>query len=184
MNKLIITCGISGSGKSTWTKKYHPYAYIINPDSIRKELTGNVSDQSKNKEVFEVAYKSLCMNGAEAGTVVWDATNLSISGILKIVNMAKGANIARCGKTLDDVTVLVFKDSLNWELCLERVKKAIANGEDRSNTDVEVDDGNGSKIPLLKSMYNRFNNFWYLLTAPNGISDFNREGIKVEVYEP
>ena len=72
-------------------------------------------------------------------------------------------------------------DALN-EL-LERVKKAIANGEDRSNTDVEVDDGNGNKIPLLKSMHNRFNNFWYLLTAPNGISDFNREGIKVEVYE-
>lgn len=182
MNKLIITCGISGSGKSTWVKKYHPYAYIICPDNIRRELTGDVSDQSRNKEVFEVAYKSLCMNGVDAGTVVWDATNISISGILKIVNMAKGADIARNNHVLDDITLVVFKDSLNWELCLDRVKKAIANGEDRSNTDVEVEE-NGEMIPLLKRMHHHFNNLWYLLTAPNGVSDFNREGIKVEVYE-
>ena len=30
---------------------------IINPDSIREEMTGDAADQSKNREVWEEAYR-------------------------------------------------------------------------------------------------------------------------------
>ena len=57
MPSLIELIGVSGSGKSTWIKnnksKWNK-TVVISPDEIRKELTGNISDQSKNKEVFEL----------------------------------------------------------------------------------------------------------------------------------
>lgn len=43
---LIITVGPSGSGKSTWAKTQEDFK-IICPDKIRKQLTGDISDQSK-----------------------------------------------------------------------------------------------------------------------------------------
>lgn len=51
-NKVFILSGISGSGKSTWVKKNASDAAYINADTIRKELTGDASDQSRNDEVF------------------------------------------------------------------------------------------------------------------------------------
>ena len=47
--ELIIPIGISGSGKSRlYNLNYQDYVKIC-PDDIRKELTGSISDQSKNK---------------------------------------------------------------------------------------------------------------------------------------
>ena len=55
--EVIIPIGISGSGKSRlYEKRYKDYE-IISPDLIRKELTGDISNQKRNKEVFQIALK-------------------------------------------------------------------------------------------------------------------------------
>ncbi len=93
MKKLIIGIGIPGSGKTTILKNFavkNNYAYIC-PDDIRQEISGDVYDRSKNKEVWIEAKKRVAekfsakggslpagRHGASGGNngnaVVFDAT--------------------------------------------------------------------------------------------------------------
>lgn len=75
---LTLMVGVSGSGKSTHAAKLAQsiVATIVEPDAIRKELTGDASDQSRNGEVFRLAHQraeSFLLTGK---SVVVDATNL------------------------------------------------------------------------------------------------------------
>ena len=57
MKTLIVLSAPPGSGKSTWAKLYqdnHNDVYIISSDQIRKELTGQSQDFSRQKEVWEI----------------------------------------------------------------------------------------------------------------------------------
>ena len=57
MKTLIVLSAMPGSGKSTWAKKYrdeHPHTLIVSSDEIRFELTGQMQDFSKQKEVWEL----------------------------------------------------------------------------------------------------------------------------------
>ena len=75
--ELIIPIGISGSGKSRlYNLNYQDYVKIC-PDDIRKELTGSISDQSKNKEVFELAQQRIDDCIANDKNVFYDATNIN-----------------------------------------------------------------------------------------------------------
>lgn len=76
MAKIIIGIGIPGSGKTTALKPFaekNVYTYI-SPDDIRAELTGDASDQSKNKEVWEEARHRVAESLERGETVVFDAT--------------------------------------------------------------------------------------------------------------
>lgn len=95
MKQVIILVGISGQGKSTfaktWLNKNNPY--IIETDSIRKELCGDASDQSKNKLVFEVARDRfetwLMLPNIEHDICIVDATNLTINERYNWYNIIK-----------------------------------------------------------------------------------------------
>jgi len=82
MKKLYVLIGIPNSGKSTWTenlKKDTPVE-VINMDDIRFQLTGSMSDQSRNKDVFGKAtgkFRQALVAGVE--TIVWDNTTVSRS---------------------------------------------------------------------------------------------------------
>lgn len=68
--------GIPGSGKTTALKPFaekNSYTYI-SPDDIRTELTNDPSDQSKNKEVWQEAYRRVAHSLERGETVVFDAT--------------------------------------------------------------------------------------------------------------
>ena len=57
MKTLIILSAMPGSGKSTWAKNYqeeHPHTLIVSSDQIRYEITGQMQDFSKQKEVWEL----------------------------------------------------------------------------------------------------------------------------------
>lgn len=57
MKTLIILSAMPGSGKSTWAKKYqeeHPHTLIVSSDQIRFEVTGQLQDFSRQKEVWEL----------------------------------------------------------------------------------------------------------------------------------
>ena len=103
MNKLIVMCGLPGSGKSYHANKYKeqaPDTEIVSSDAIREELWGDANSQQDNKLVFELM---LCRTVAalKAGhDVVYDATNLNAKG--------RKSTLASIRQHVDCEAILVF----------------------------------------------------------------------------
>ena len=60
--RFIMTCGLPGVGKSANIKEETngiDKFVVISTDAIRAELCGDPSDQSHNKEVFELAHSRI-----------------------------------------------------------------------------------------------------------------------------
>ncbi|MFB9991141.1 AAA family ATPase [Deinococcus oregonensis] len=72
---LVVTCGPSGSGKSSWIAEQLPEYSVVSLDAIRDELTGKRADQSLNGQVLQAAKERLRVVLRRNGKVVWDATN-------------------------------------------------------------------------------------------------------------
>ena len=122
----VITVGASGCGKSTYVNKnFCDYAKLC-MDDMRKELTGSVSDQSKNKEVHSLLTTRLKRHIAAKDNIALPNTNLNANGLVQLLDMLNDYN----------VILLLFDDSLRPELCAQRVTADINNGQDRANTAV------------------------------------------------
>ena len=93
--KLFIMIGLSASGKSTIAKELAEdcEAVIVSSDSIRKEICGNVSDQSKNEEVFKLFHKRIRKYLHEKRNVIADATNITMKSRRAIINNVKKMDI-------------------------------------------------------------------------------------------
>lgn len=96
--KLIVMCGLSGSGKSNTAKelaeKYD--AEIISSDSIREELTGDSMNQSVNEEVFKIFHdrlRNLLQN--QKRSVIADATNITLKTRRAILSKVNGLDIEK-----------------------------------------------------------------------------------------
>lgn len=121
---LILPIGISGSGKSTWIKTLPKDINIVSPDDIRRELTGDVSDQSKNREVFQEVDRRLNQLLSEGKKVVLDATNLNTKLRKQLMN--------RINKEFPGKTITYKVLSVDADVAKQRVKKDISAGVDRS----------------------------------------------------
>ena len=78
--KLILLCGIPGSGKTSYAKQYikeHPYALHLSSDLIRKELWGDEATQGDNNEVFSLMQTRAIEALNDGQSVVYDATNIT-----------------------------------------------------------------------------------------------------------
>ena len=76
MTKVILSIGVPASGKTTALKAFadqNGYAYISS-DGIRVELTGDITDQSRNKDVWAEAYRRTKDFLERGENVVFDAT--------------------------------------------------------------------------------------------------------------
>lgn len=113
--KLFIMCGLSGSGKSTkairLAKKYD--AVIVSSDDIRKELCGEVSDQSKNEEVFKVFHKRIRKYLYEGKNVIADATNITMKSRRAIIENVKKLDIEKICYIMAKKYEDCIKDNLN-----------------------------------------------------------------------
>ena len=71
--------GIPGSGKTEQAIKLSGCsdAVLLSSDTIRVEITGDVSDQTKNAEVFDVMLKRTCDALSSEKSVIYDATNIN-----------------------------------------------------------------------------------------------------------
>lgn len=90
--EVIITCGIPGSGKSTWRDaflKAQSGFLLIHPDSIRKELTGSEEDQSKNAEVFKLAFSRMDVALKNGMSVLFDSCAQNRERRKPIIKIAK-----------------------------------------------------------------------------------------------
>lgn len=126
MSFLYIPVGISGSGKTHLKRSLKTIKISVCPDDIRKELTGNIGDQSRNNEVFRIAYSRIKALLSQDKSVYFDGTNLRRDTIDTLLSIAK--------ETGATPQIFILKDSENIELCRDRVRKDILSGVDRSDT--------------------------------------------------
>jgi predicted kinase len=125
--KFIIPVGIAGGGKSTWIKSQtDSNTIVVSPDEIRKELTGSISNQSKNSEVWSTAFDKV-VNALNAGkNVILDATNIKSSDRKRLMNHLK----VNVDKPFDAFAKIFDVDP---EVAKQRIKKDVESGVDRSN---------------------------------------------------
>jgi predicted kinase len=132
MPKFIGLFGTSGSGKSTWAKKYvenDPYTIRVCADDIRKEITGNVSDMSQDGLVWKLVRERLHYALTKGHDVICDATNL------------KARNRNNVIKELPEGTEIVFKIfPVEPHVAKERIKFDLLKGVDRSKVPEDVVD--------------------------------------------
>lgn len=85
MAKLIILCGLPGSGKSSYAENYKAvddaickdFTVIHSSDAIREELFGDAGSQEDNAKVFELMRKRTQEDLKAGKTVIYDATNIT-----------------------------------------------------------------------------------------------------------
>jgi len=98
---LTVMVGPSGAGKSTWLTGSEAHdlgiraSHILASDDIRADLTGGISDQSRNHEVFE-AQHAVAKARLKCGLpVVLDATHLHRKDRLSAVALVPTAHPVR-----------------------------------------------------------------------------------------
>lgn len=142
--KVVFTSGISGSGKSTFLNNFFK-GTVICPDDIRRELTGNVSDQSRNAEVWNLTYKRFreaLATGEDVAISAMFLNEKAVNDVLKEIDKTEALPL---------LEIVLMEDSYNWKLCADRVKKDIENGVDRADT--------ASVDGLIESMHNKWVRF-------------------------
>lgn len=119
MNRLVILCGIPGSGKSTYAKellKLHPEWKYVSRDEVRYEF---VSDQEHYFDRETDVYKEFCnrisMHLINGNTVIADATHISKASRIKLMN---SLDIQP-----DEVIVVVLNTP--FQICKERNSKRV-----------------------------------------------------------
>jgi predicted kinase len=131
---LVLPIGISGSGKSTWINSLPKNEFkIVSPDLIRKELTGDISNQESNSKVFSIAFEKAAEYIKNGETVIFDATNLDTfyrNALIDKIKNLSGINFKTYYKLFP----------ADVELSKKRIKKDLESGKDRSNVPENVID--------------------------------------------
>lgn len=123
MSKLVLPIGISGSGKSYIYNKDYKDCVQVSPDLIREELTGDISNQTKNKEVFKLAFERVDEYLNKGQDVFFDATNVN-------KEQRKNFTDKYIGTDIEVIYVVLPADiDLSWN----RIRKDIREGKNRSN---------------------------------------------------
>ena len=123
MAKLILPIGISGSGKSYIYNKDYKDCVQVSPDLIREELTGDISNQTKNKEVFKLAFKRVDEYLNKGMDVFFDATNVNKSQRKNFTDKYIGT----------DVNVIYVVLPTDIDLSWKRIRKDISEKKNRSD---------------------------------------------------
>lgn len=123
--KIIVPIGISGSGKSTFYNEYFKDYKLICPDQIRLQLTGDISNQTKNGEVFNIANQMIvdCLKNNE--DFYYDATNVNTKYRKDFTKKVKEIN--------PDAKVVYVYFPSDIELSSDRITLDLANNVVRSN---------------------------------------------------
>lgn len=124
MNHLILTIGIPGSGKSSWIRSEEHLSLkdciILCPDKIRKELSGDTSNQSVNTLAWFLV-KKRAIEALKDNSVVIDATNVDTVYRREFIK-----DLPPC-----DLIAVIFP--ADPDVCCARIRQDIEAGIDRSN---------------------------------------------------
>lgn len=126
--EIIVPIGISGSGKTRLYNMRYSDLTLVSPDLIRKELTGSISDQRKNREVFEEVDRRVADLVKKGESFFYDATNVNSEFRKKFVEQFRGT----------DVKVIYVVLPADIQVSYIRIKQDLKNNVDRSNVPFEV----------------------------------------------
>jgi predicted kinase len=153
--KMFVLVGLPASGKSTIRDVLAKHMdqskigfRIVCPDDIRGEIcNGDMTDQSRNREVFEIAHKRLGQYLKGGTSVIFDATNVdrkSRRQLIKVADKSKAGKIA------------VWMDT-KLRVCKERNRKRervvpefVYDKMNRKYTEPTIDEGFDSIIRVGK----------------------------------
>lgn len=150
MKKVIMGIGIPGSGKTTILKSFadkYSYTYI-SPDDLRKKITGDIGNQTKNKEIWEEAYRLVADELSRGNSVVFDATFVNKNERENFIRFAKDRGALKVEGIFLDVPFEIAK-----ERNLERDRNVPEHAMDRMERNLrefppEITDGFDSIFTL------------------------------------
>ncbi|HYM84788.1 MAG TPA: AAA family ATPase, partial [Candidatus Dormibacteraeota bacterium] len=73
---LVLLVGAAGAGKSTFAARRFAPDEVLSSDALREALTGDASDQSRNRLVFALLHREAERRMADGLLTVVDATNV------------------------------------------------------------------------------------------------------------
>ncbi|MFP4477001.1 MAG: AAA family ATPase [Desulfatibacillaceae bacterium] len=86
---LVVLCGASGSGKSSFASKHFSATEIVSSDACRAMVCDDPEDQSVNEEAFALAH-TICRLRLELGRLaVMDATSVEARARRELVDLAE-----------------------------------------------------------------------------------------------
>ncbi|MEL7078988.1 MAG: ATP-binding protein, partial [Cyanobacteria bacterium J06582_2] len=86
--QVVVTFGVSGSGKSTWIADNLKDHTVVSLDAIRSQIANSRSDQSQNSKVVQAAKEQLKTLLRSHSKIVWDATSLRRDFRQQVINIA------------------------------------------------------------------------------------------------
>lgn len=158
---LYMLCGLPGSCKSTWADNNQDKlnAVIHSSDSIREEL-GDVNDQSKNENVFNILHKRIKDDLNSCNNVIYDATNLKRKRRINFLH-----------NELRDIPC--EKVCILFATPIETCKKNNASRERKVPEDVIERMVRNFDVPCYQEGFNNIQIVWY---------DYKSEGIEYDFY--
>ena len=86
--KMIMMCGLVGSGKSTYAKELAEKhnAMIYSSDEIRKELLGDENRQDDNNLIFQTLHTRIKSALSNGNNCIYDATNINYKRRMAFLN--------------------------------------------------------------------------------------------------
>ena len=124
---FYMLISISGSGKSTYAKKHFPSKIIVCPDDIRKELSGDISNQDKNGDVWTIALERIKRSLEDNGDAVLDATNVN--------SKLRQDFLSNIGNDVEKIAI-VFPSNVEWSRA--NIRMDLKNKKDRSRVPDKV----------------------------------------------
>jgi predicted kinase len=130
MKNLVVTLGITGSGKSTWLNNKNP---VVETDDLRIELLNNIDDISQERLIFNTAAKRISKLFGAYDTVYFGATLVDskyrISFLQSIKNMCKHEFV---------IDMVIF--SCLPKVAKERITKDLKDQKKRADSIKYIDD--------------------------------------------
>lgn len=131
---LVMLIGISGSGKSTYIRKHYDPSEVVCPDDIRRELTGDVSNQAVSYKAWMIAAERIKRLLSTRGRAVLDAVNVGSKDRGRFLKGFPGV----------EKVAVVFP--ANPELSKARIAADHAAGVDRARVPPDVIDKQAQKL--------------------------------------
>ncbi len=110
---LVVLCGVAGSGKSTFAKKFFKRTQIISPDHCRAMISDNPANQAVSKHAFDLFYFIIEKRLLVGRLTVADATSLSKETRRQLIEIARKYGFR--------VVIVIF--DIPAEICIERDQK-------------------------------------------------------------
>lgn len=110
MAELNMLVGLPGSGKSTYAEMHSAEYEIHSSDRLRKELLGDINDQTKNDKIFQELHRRIRADLKAGKKVMYDATNIKYKRRMAFLRELKDID---CKKT-----ALIF--ATPYETCLRQ----------------------------------------------------------------